>query len=46
LPPSTPRTGATVVVLTNNDAVVAPELALKIIDTWWATSVVTSTTDR
>ena len=41
-----PSTGDTVVVLTNNDEVVAPELALNIIDNWSATSAVTSTTDH
>ena len=41
-----PSTGDTVVVLTNNDEVVAPELAVNIIDNWWATSAVTSTTDH
>ena len=35
-----PTTGDTVVVLTNNDEVVAPELALNIID-WWTTSAST-----
>ena len=39
-----PSTGDTVVVLTNNDEVVAPELALNIIDNWWTTSAATSTT--
>ena len=41
-----PSTGDTVVVLTNNDEVVAAELALNIIDSWSATSAVPSTTDR
>jgi D-alanyl-D-alanine carboxypeptidase len=41
-----PSTGDTLVVLTNNDEVVAPELALEIIDNWWTTSAVTSTTDH
>lgn len=40
-----PSTGDTVVVLTNNDRVVAPELASNIIDNWWTASV-TSTTDH
>ena len=40
-----PSTGDTVVVLTNNDEVIAPELALNIIDNW-TTFAVTSTTDR
>jgi D-alanyl-D-alanine carboxypeptidase len=41
-----PNTGDTVVVLTNNDEVVAPELALNIIDNWSPTSPGTSTVDH
>jgi D-alanyl-D-alanine carboxypeptidase len=41
-----PSTGDAVVVLTNNDAVVAPELALDIIDNWSATPAITNTTDH
>ena len=41
-----PSTGDTVVVLSNNDEVVAPDIALDIIDNWWATSAATSTTDH
>jgi D-alanyl-D-alanine carboxypeptidase len=41
-----PSTGDTVVVLTNNDQVVAPELALTIIDNWSATPAITNTTDH
>jgi D-alanyl-D-alanine carboxypeptidase len=41
-----PTTGDTVVVLTNNDEVVADAVALNIIDNWSATSVVTNTTDH
>jgi D-alanyl-D-alanine carboxypeptidase len=41
-----PSTGDIVVVLTNNDEVFAPELARNIIDNWWTTSAVTSTTNH
>ncbi len=41
-----PSTGDTVVVLSNNDEVVAPDLALNIIDNWWATSAATTTSDH
>jgi D-alanyl-D-alanine carboxypeptidase len=41
-----PNTGDTVVVLTNNDELVAPDLALTIIDNWSATSAETSTTEH
>ena len=41
-----PSTGDTVIVLTNNDEVVADELALNIIDNLSATSAVPSTTDH
>jgi D-alanyl-D-alanine carboxypeptidase len=41
-----PSTGDTVVVLTNNDEVVADELARNIIEDWWAASAVTNTTDH
>jgi D-alanyl-D-alanine carboxypeptidase len=40
-----PSTGDTLVVLTNNDELIADELALNIIDSWSATSAATSTTD-
>ena len=39
-----PTTGDTLIVLTNNDQVVAAELALTIADHWWTTSAITSTT--
>jgi D-alanyl-D-alanine carboxypeptidase len=39
-----PNTGDTVVVLTNNDEVVADEVAAGIIDNWSATAAATSTT--
>ena len=41
-----PSTGDTVVALTNNDEVIAPELALNIIDNWSATSPFTGTMDH
>ena len=41
-----PSTGDTVVVLSNNDEVVAPDIALNIIDNWWATSASTTTSDH
>jgi D-alanyl-D-alanine carboxypeptidase len=41
-----PNTGNTVVVLTNNDQVVAPELAETIIDNWFATPAEASSASR
>ena len=41
-----PGSGDTVVVLTNNDEVVAPELGVNIVDNWWTTSATSSTTSH
>ncbi len=41
-----PSSGDTVIVLTNNDEVIAPELGVHIVDNWWTTSATSSTTSH